>query len=274
MVKNKKLEFVISISSSPGSFGETVHNAAYKYHSINYLYKAIKVKDLNSAIKAVRTLGIKGASISMPYKEKVMKLLDKVDPLANKAGAVNTILSKNNKLIGFNTDVYGAYRALKYLRLKSSDSVLILGAGGVARAIITALKKMKIKDITITNRNYSKSKKLANDMKCKYLIWSERNSVNMIVLINATSLGMVNNEKIPLDINSITNFNKVMDVVVRNKDTMLIKEAKRLNMSNVSGIIMTFYQAMEQYKIYTGFKAPIAKMVEAYNKLNNLKIKL
>ena len=100
---------------------------------MNYLYKAINVKDLNSTIKAVRILGIKGASISMPYKEKVIKLLDKIDPLAKKAGAVNTILSKDNKLIGFNTDVHGAYKALKYLRLKSSDSILILGAGGAAR---------------------------------------------------------------------------------------------------------------------------------------------
>ena len=83
---------------------------------------------------------------------------------------------------------------------------------------------------------------------------------------------MSNNEGIPLNIKSIINFDKIMDVVVRNKDTSIIKEAKKLNIINVSGITMTFYQAAEQYKIYTGLEAPIKIMVAAYNKKHSLKI--
>ena len=272
MLDREKTEICISISSSPGSFGETVHNRAYKYHKLNYIYKAIKAVDLKRTIGSVRDLNIKGCSVSMPFKEKVIKYLDKVETLAKKTGAVNTILNKNNKLIGYNTDVFGAFKALSCLGLKSTDSVLILGAGGVSRAVIIALKKMKIHKITISNRNIKKSNRLAKLFKCRVLSWKKRDFIKNDVLINATSVGMSNNEGTPLNINSIINFNKIMDVVVRNKDTPIIKEAKRLNIINVSGITMTFYQAAEQYKIYTGLEAPIKIMVAAYNSKHSLKI--
>lgn len=273
-MQKDKFQICISISSSPGSFGETVHNSGYKSQKINYFYKALKVKDLKSTMNAVRTLNIKGCSVSMPFKEKVIKYLDRVDHSAKRIGAVNTILNKNDTLIGFNTDEFGALKALSSFNLKSSDSILILGAGGVSRAIICALKRMKILNITICNRNIRKSKKIANLFKCKFIKWNERNHFKNDILINATSVGMKTNEGIPLKKQSIRNFKKVMDVVVRNEDTDLIKEAKKLNLNNISGITMTFYQAAEQYKIYTGYNAPVEKMLNAYNKKNNLNIKI
>ena len=156
---DNKAEICISISSSPGSFGETVHNAGYKYHKLNYLYKAIKVTNLNIAMGSIYTLDIKGCSVSMPFKEKVIKYLDKIDSLAKKTGAVNTIVKNKNLLIGYNTDVYGAYKALRSLKVKTSNNILVLGAGGVSRAIIVALKKLKISNITIANRDISRAKK-------------------------------------------------------------------------------------------------------------------
>ena len=138
MLNKEKPEICISISSSPGTFGETVHNCAYKYHKLNYIYKAVKTENLKKTMFSIKGLGIKGCSVSMPFKEKVIKFLDKLDPLARRTGAVNTILNKNNKLIGFNTDVYGATKALHQLNLKSTNSILILGSGGGSRAIRVA----------------------------------------------------------------------------------------------------------------------------------------
>lgn len=272
MINKEKPELCISISSAPGTFGETVHNSSYKFHKINFLYKAIKTKNLSRTINSMRELNVKGCSVSMPFKEKVIKYLDKIDPLAKKAGAVNTVLNTNKKLIGFNTDVFGASKALSYLKLKSTDSVLILGAGGVSRAIIVALKKTKIRKIIICSRNSRKSIKLGKLFKCDVENWNDRNNIQCDVLINATSIGMLNNKAIPINKKSIKNFDKIMDVVVANKDTAIIKEAKKLNIKNVSGIIMTFYQAAEQYKIYTGLKAPIKTMLSAYNKKNSSNI--
>lgn len=272
MINKEKPEVCISISSSPGTFGETVHNSSYRFHNINFLYKAIKTKNLRSTVNSIRELNVRGCSVSMPFKEKIIKYLDKVDPLAKKVGAVNTILNTNKKLVGFNTDVYGASKALSHLKLKSTDSVLILGAGGVSRAIIVALKKMNIKKLTISNRHSNKSIKLGKLFKCDVENWNNRNDIKSDILINATSVGMLKSKTAPININSIKNFKKIMDVVVSNTDTAIIKEAKRLNILNVSGIVMTFYQAAEQYKIYTGLKAPIKIMLSAYNKKNSTNI--
>ena len=148
-LKNNSREIFLSISSKPGSFGETVHNAGYSYQGLNYFYKAIKVVDLKSTIKALRFLEIRGCSVSMPYKEIVLDLIDQVDGDAQSAGAVNTILNENGILKGFNTDIYGAGRALDRINITSNDSALILGVGGVARAVILALQKRKVSNILL-----------------------------------------------------------------------------------------------------------------------------
>ena len=114
---------------------------------LNYVYKALKVQNLGKTISSLRELNIKGCSVSMPFKERVIRYLDKLDPLVKKTGAVNTILNKNKKLIGFNTDINGAAKALEYLNIKSNDTILILGAGGVSRAIIIALRKMGVRKL-------------------------------------------------------------------------------------------------------------------------------
>ena len=272
-MNDKKTEICISISSSPGTFGETVHNAGYKYHKLNYLYKAIKAKKIDKVISSIHTLDIKGCSVSMPFKEKIIKHLDKVDKLAKDTGAVNTVLKDQNLLIGYNTDVYGAYRAIKSLKVKKSNDVLILGAGGVARAIIVALKKIGIKNITIANRDLKRAKRICKSFKCNVIKWENRNLIKRDILINATSIGMKNN-RLPIRKESIINFSKVMDVIVSLKDTPIIKEAKKQKIRNVSGLVMTFFQASSQYKIYTNKELPISIMLSAYNKKNKINIRL
>ena len=274
MTKKENPQICLSISSSPGTFGETVHNAGYKFHKINYVYKALKVQNLGKTISSLRELNIKGCSVSMPFKERVIRYLDKLDPLVKKTGAVNTILNKNKKLIGFNTDINGAAKALEYLNIKSNDTILILGAGGVSRAIIIALRKMGVRKIIITNRSIKKSKKLVKLFNCEFLNWENRNEYKSDVLINATSIGMKNNHDLPVHTKSISNFKKVMDVVVKNRDTALIKQGKKLSIPNVSGVIMNFHQAGEQYQIYTGLKAPIKQMVASYNNKRGLEINI
>lgn len=273
-MKKEKPQICLSISSTPGTFGETVHNAGYKFHKINYIYKALKIQNLRTTIASIRDLNIKGCSVSMPFKERVIQYLDKLDPLVKKTGAVNTILNKDNKLIGFNTDVNGAAKALMSLNVNSNDTVLILGAGGVSRAIIIALREMNVRKIIITNRSIKKSKKLVKLFKCDFLKWQDRNAFKADVIINGTSIGMINNPGSPIDIKSISNFKKVMDVVVRDRDTKIIKQAKKLGIPNVSGLTMTFHQAAEQYQIYTGLKAPLKQMISSYNEKYNLKLNI
>ena len=116
MNNNKDREIILSISSSPGSFGETVHNALYSIHKINYFYKALKITNLENAVKGIRYLGVRGCSVSMPFKEQILELLDNIDEEAMFAGAVNTVVNTDSALTGFNTDIWGATQSLNKLR--------------------------------------------------------------------------------------------------------------------------------------------------------------
>ena len=273
MLNNNRREICISISSKPGAFGETVHNAGYNYQGLNFFYKAIKVVDLKNTIEAIKLLNIKGCSVSMPFKEKIIEHLDILDEDAKKAGAVNTILNENYVLKGFNTDIFGASKALEAININENENILILGAGGVARAIIIALQKKKILNICITNRNVNKAKILSKLFNCKVIHWEKRMNFRSSVLINTTPIGMKGNDFLaPIDIKSLKNFDKVMDVVVSENETSLIKAAKNMNMPHVTGLYMTFFQAARQYKLYTGIDAPISHMVEAYNTHFNKKV--
>ena len=275
MLENNKREIFISISSNPGLFGETVHNAGYNYQKLNYFYKAIRVVNLNKTIEAIKLLNIKGCSVSMPFKEEIIKYLDYLDKDAKIVGAVNTVINKNNTLKGYNTDIFGAYKALQAININCKDSILILGAGGVARAIIIALQKQKISDIFVTNRNLKKAEELSKLFNCKFVSWEKRNNFKSSVLINTTPIGMKNHDySTPIDVKSIKNFDKVMDVVVKKNMTSLIKIAKKMKIPFVTGLYMTFFQAANQYKIYTGIDAPLHHMVEAYNKNFNESIVL
>ena len=255
----------ISVSSNPGRFGEIVHNAGYRYHKLNYIYKAIKIKNIKSIIDSIKLLNISGCSVSMPFKEEVVMYLDRIDHLAKKVGAINTILNKDGKLIGYNTDVYGAINALSLIKIKKTDTVFIIGAGGVAKAIIVALNKIGVKKIFITNRGSKKIKSIKKKFKCDFIDWNDRNKFNANILINATPVGMKkDDQKTPIVKSAINNFDKVMDVIVKNSDTALIKEAKKLKLLNVDGLVMTLYQAAKQYEIYTDLKAPISILTKAY----------
>ena len=119
-----KSGFCISVAKNPGSFGETVHNAGYKALGLDFQYKAFSSNDISGVIKGVRALGICGCSISMPFKEKVIPLLDELDPLAKKTKAVNTVVNKKSRLIGYNTDVLGVQKCIKPLKSRKIKKLL------------------------------------------------------------------------------------------------------------------------------------------------------
>ena len=108
----------ISIAQKSGMFGTIIHNAGFKALKLNFMYKAFAINDLEGAINGVRALGIKGCSVSMPYKEKVIRYLDSLHPLAKRARAVNTIVNTDGYLTGYNTDILGVEECLKKFRNK------------------------------------------------------------------------------------------------------------------------------------------------------------
>ena len=262
----------ISVAEKPGKFGITVHNAGYRALGLNFVYKTFAIDDIKGAIIGVRSLGIRGCSVSMPFKEKVIPFLDRLDPLAKKIGAVNTIVNDNGQLIGYNTDVIAVEKSLKPLQIKNDKDIIIFGAGGVSRAILVALKNLKLKNITVANRTTRKGERLAKEFNVNFIQWSKRENVKAEVLINATSIGMFPNIfSSPISKNKIKNSQIVMDVVATPPKTKLIKIANKQGKITVDGLKLSLYQAFTQFKLYTGRNPPIQVMQKAATTLYEVK---
>jgi len=262
----------ISVAEKPGKFGITVHNAGYRALGLNFMYKTFAIDDIRGVITGVRSLGIRGCSVSMPFKEKVIPFLDRLDPLAKKTGAVNTVVNDNGRLIGYNTDVIAVEKSLRPLQIKNDKDIIIFGAGGVSRAILVALKNLKLKNVTLTNRTKRKGERLAKEFNVNFIQWSKRENIKADVVINATSIGMVPNIfSSPISKKKIKNSQIVMDVVVTPPKTKLIKIANKQGKITVDGLKLSLYQAFTQFKLYTGRNPPIQVMQKAANILYKVK---
>ena len=258
----------ISIAKKPGKFGMTVHNAGYNALGLNFIYIPFSVNDINNTINGIRSLNIRGCSVSMPFKEKIIPLLDKLDPIAKRANAVNTIVNDKNCLIGYNTDVISVKKCLQPLNINKNKKIIILGSGGIAKAILVALKMLRFKNIIISNRTQKKGKKIAKENNIKFIKWSERNCFDANVIINATSIGMYPNyNQIPISEKSIKNSEIIMDVVASPINTKLIQLSKKYKIISVNGFELALYQACEQFKLYTGKNPPVDIMKKAGIKL-------
>ena len=261
---DKDTQVCISVATKPSQFGTTVHNRAYQALGLNFIYKAFGVSNLKGAIDGVKALGIRGCSVTMPFKEQVLKYVDDLDKTAKSIGAVNTIVNNSGRLKGYNTDAYGAKVALETLGVKTNDRVLLLGAGGAAKAILFALKELGVKDIFISNRTLSKAQKIAQKNRIKAISWQERNKIDVDVLINATPIGMLPNvHEIPVELNMIQKVKMVMDVIVTPIESRLIQVAKKMGKKIIAGYEMSLHQAAAQFKIYTGQPAPLNVMRQA-----------
>ena len=146
------------------SMSPQIHNAAFQECSVDSAYVKFHVKkeQLSEALNGIKALGIHGVNVTVPHKEHVMPLLDKIDPLAEAIGAVNTIVNENGKLIGYNTDGLGFVEGLKNIADEPLEdkSMLIIGAGGAAKAIYYSLASLGVKRIDVTNRTALRAEKM------------------------------------------------------------------------------------------------------------------
>ena len=255
---NKDTVVCISIAAKPGNFGANFHNSAYKHLGLDWVYlprKVVRTVDLERAINGVRVFGIKGCSVSMPHKEIVIQYLDNLDSSAERIGAVNTIVqNENGSLKGYNTDFYGARKALEKANIKGKE-VLMTGAGGVAKAVGFAVKELGGL-LTIANRTYDRARELSEKLNAKVIPWEQVSNSSGYLLINATSVGMKDPNKMVVKEKVIRNFNVIMDVVIYPSETKLLRISKEKGKIIIPGTLMCVYQAAEQFKIYTGFNAP------------------
>lgn len=238
------------------SIGIFVHNRAFEKTNINAVYVNFLVEELLGFVRKARGL-FSGFSVTIPFKKSIIPMLDKLDPIAAKIGAVNTIIKRNDGLIGYNTDI----AALESLGGVRNKKVILIGAGGGARAIAFGIKKKKGK-LTIINRTVSKARKLAAELNCEYMGLKKVQEIRRgDILINCTPIGMhPYTNRSPVGKNTLKKILKkkatVFDIIYNPIKTKLLKEADALGFRTISGVDMFVDQAAEQYRLWTNRKAP------------------
>ena len=234
------------------SLSPKLHNHWFEQNNINALYDKKKANetDIERIILEVKTKKIDGINVTVPFKKLVIPFLDELTFLADKTQSVNTIFKKENKIIGDNTDVGGFERSLKHINYNiKNKKVFILGAGGVAPSIILALKKLGVSEIFLTNRTEKKAedlKKIYPDLKI--IPWGENTDFDMI--INATSLGLKNNDKIKLNFSKLKTDKLFYDVIYNPTRTNFLLKGKELGNKIENGKMMFIYQAQLAFKIW------------------------
>lgn len=243
------------------SLSPIMHNTAFRELGLKAVYGAFQVKkeNLKSAVEGIRALNIGGVSVTIPHKETILTWVDEVDEIAQKIGAVNTVINKEGKLIGYNTDWLGVLKSFeeKGITLKEKR-VVILGAGGASRAVVFAVKAGQAKEIYIFNRTFAKALKLAKDFGVTPLPWEDLNKVEGDIIIQTTSVGL-KSQKSPVTEEIVKRFKIAMDIVYLPLHTQFLKLAERYGQI-IDGLRMLLHQGVEQFKLFTGMDPPVKLM--------------
>jgi len=256
------------------SLSPLIHNYWIKKNNINAIYnkKKLSNNDLKDLIVKIRERNISGVNVTVPFKKDVIPYLDRLTLDAETTQSVNTIqLTGDGKIVGHNTDIGGFKNAIKDTKYDPSGKrVLILGSGGVAPSIIFALYKMKVSSITLTNRTKIKAEYLQNFYnsdtiekngwnKIKVVDWGEVPEFDMI--INATSVGLNNNDNLDQDFSKIGKNKFFYDVIYNPKETNFLKKGKDLGNKTENGKKMFIFQAAEAFKIWHDIQPEINEEV-------------
>jgi 3-dehydroquinate dehydratase / shikimate dehydrogenase len=251
------------------SLSPLVHNAAFREHRLDKVYIPFRIprEDLASFLDDAVQLGIRGLSITIPHKEAVLQKLTKADGAVRGVGAANTILWEGGELVGHNTDYRAAMDSLLHaLEPEGAEnplarrSVLVLGAGGAAKAIAYGLMRREA-HVMLASRTHARAEALAGRLGCRAVEWSARHNPSIDVLINCTPVGMHPNvDQTPYERHHLRPSMVVFDTVYNPEQTLLIKEARSRSCTVVTGVEMFVRQAALQYKLFTGLDAPAELM--------------
>jgi shikimate dehydrogenase len=245
------------------SLSPAMHNAAFRELGLNAVYVAFPVVDLAKAVAGLRGLPIDGVSVTIPFKEEIIILLDEVDSQAARIGAVNTVVNRDGRLVGYNTDWQGALKALEEKTEITGKRFLILGAGGAAKAIAFGIQE-KHGQVAVTDLDMAKALALSRKLWVEVVAPTYLEQYPAEVLINATPVGMeLQGGDIPLDPELLSRFGLVMDIVYRPLETRLLREASSKGCQVIDGLQMLIHQGAAQFELWTGQPAPREVMARA-----------
>jgi len=264
---------VVGILGDPvaHSLSPAMHNAAFRALRLDYVYVAWRVQppSLRAAVAGIRALAVAGVNVTVPHKERVIPFLDSVSATARRAGAVNTIVNRRGRLHGENTDVPGFLRALEDVKFRARGArVLVVGAGGAARAVLTALIAGKAAHVTIANRTVRRARQLARAATSRATtviatgldaLRDDAVLASVALVVNTSSVGLHGERYFPLAYAATPRRCLFFDLIPR-RHTHLLAAAKRAGRRTLDGRSMLLHQGTAAFTLWTGRPAPVAVM--------------
>ena len=266
-ILNKDMTLCISLSARPSNNGTRFHNYLYEALGLNWIYKAFAPTDLAQAIAGVRGLGIRGCAVSMPYKEDVIALVDRMDASAAAIDSVNTIVNDSGVLTAYNTDYTAIAQLIERNVLDPEWSVILRGSGGMAKATAAAFRDAGFRKVTVLARNEAAGRALAElyGFEWKPSVEAAAGDGTADVLVNVTPIGMAGGpdaDSLAFPREMIDAARVVFDVVALPPETPLTRAGRAAGKTVISGAEVMTIQALEQFILYTGI-TPTPEQVAA-----------
>jgi shikimate dehydrogenase len=261
---NKDTRLCISLSGRPSNIGTRFHNHLYDVLGLDFIYKAFTTTDIAAAIGGVRALGIRGCSVSMPFKEDVLALVDEIEPSAQAIRSINTIVNDDGRLTASNTDYLAVQQLIGTYGLDPDGAVLIRGSGGMAKAVGVAFADAGFHTGFVVARNAESGWALADRLGFDYL--AEVGTVTAPVIVNVTPIGMAGGQEerdVAFSESTIAAADTVFDVVALPSETPLITAARAAGVQVITGAEVIALQAAEQFERYTGIRPTPEQIAEA-----------
>ena len=260
---SKDTRLCISLAARPGNLGTRFHNYLYDELGLDFIYKAFTTTDIAAAIGGVRALGIRGCSVSMPFKEDVIALVDEIDASATAIQSVNTIVNDNGVLRASNTDYIAVATLIREHGIDPATPFLLRGSGGMAKAVAAALRDSGFEHGTLIARNEERGAALARELGFGWIAEPGHESAPLI--INVTPIGMAGGaeaDDLSYPLETIQAATTVFDVVALPAETPLIRAARAAGAPVITGAEVIALQAAEQFERYTGVR-PSAEQIHA-----------
>jgi len=245
------------------SLSPLMHQAAYREMGLNALYVPFCVRQLAEAVRGIRGMGLRGVSVTLPFKAEALKHMDELEESAVRIGAVNTIVNEGGTLRGSNTDWIGFVRDLKEFMPIRGKTFGVLGAGGAARAILFGILSEGGLPVLL-NRTAAKGETLAREFGCSFWPLSEIGDLKAECLVNTTSVGMApQTAGSPLEAKVLGRFPQIVDIIYNPLETKLLKEARKAGCRTRAGLGMFVHQGAEQIRLWTDREPPVDLMRRA-----------
>ena len=250
---NRNTVLCVSLAARPSDIGTRFHNYLYTRLGLNFVYKAFAPTDIASAVTGIRGLPIRGAGVSMPYKEAVIDLIDVMEESAAAIDSVNTIVNDDGVLHAYNTDYQAVADLLAASRFDRTAPVAVAGSGGMAKAVVAALRATGFTDVTVVARNRAAGAALAARYGYRHAV----NAAGLApaTLVNATPIGMAGGpdaDALPFDEALVDAATGCLDVVAMPPDTPMVRAMRARGLETISGDAVIAGQAAAQFALYTG----------------------